>query len=133
MKTIFPYEVRTFCISLRLVSFSRFSSPLSFLPFFTHPRFSRSSLPSFLSFALTLSSSRFSVRISSLCSSLFRYPVHSPALGTLAIPRICDPRISCRSSKSTFASRPPYREARSHHFTTLYSTNSNLLAMSQFL
>lgn len=110
MKTIFPYEVRS-SVSSSLV-FSLLLSPCLPLspaatPFvftlFTSPHFSSDSLPSFSSPLLASFLFSLVLRHPPLCSS----PSCNVTPRTLAVPRICrNPRISCRGSKSTFASHP---------------------------
>lgn len=105
-KTIFPTRLDHSVSSPPLpLSFSFSVIPFVFTLFILL-RSSFSFLSLFLSFSLFLPFSPFSV-------TPYRCVLHHPTTPprTLAIPCICDPRTSCRSSKSTFASHPTVKPA----------------------
>lgn len=139
MKTIFPYEVRSSVSSSlvsRLLSFtlsfsSSFSSshPFRFYPFHFSSLLERLSALVFLPltgvFSLLARSPSPAVVFFAI---LQRYPSNTSRPSHLPQPSYLLPRLEVDICLS------PYREALlSHRFTTPYSANSNLLAMSQFL
>lgn len=115
MKTIFLYEVR----SSHSLSLSLSHRQPLFHPFFFFSLF-------FFSTMAPLASPSDFILLLVLSLSL---PLVLPPLSSLF--RV-QPLLPTAPSRHLPPTRRPVR-ARNHHFTTRYSTNSNLLAMSQFL